>query len=122
MGRLGAMEILLELIFQFFFEVIGDVLLGHADFAAGGRRRVLAFALAGCVGGLLSCVVRPQPLVTGRWLRWALIAALTLAGGVVLAFFESRICRGGPRSAVRGFLSGTAFSLMYVLVRRWGLG
>lgn len=116
------MEILLELIFQFLFEVVGDVLLGHADFAAGGRRRVLAFALAGCVAGLLSGIVRPQLLVTDRWLRWALIAALTLAGGVVLALFESRLRRGGPGSAVRGFLSGAAFSLMYVLVRRWALG
>lgn len=116
------MEILLELLIQIIFEVVGDVLLGHASLAAGGKRRVLAFAFSGLVGGLVSCIVLPEVLFTERWIRWGSIAGLTLVGGLALGFIESRIRRGGPGSAARGFISGVAFSLMYVLVRRWGVG
>ena len=116
------MEILFEILVQLLLEVVGEVLIGFADFGAGGRRRLFAFAVSGVFGGLLSAFVLPQVLIADRWVRWGSIAGLTLLGGLVLAFFESRIRRSGPGSATSGFVSGVAFSLMYVLVRRWALG
>ncbi len=112
-------ELLLEFIGQIVLEILVEVLLGVGDLATHGRmRRVLVFALTGAAAGLGSYFVRPTRIIVDPLIRYAVIAALTLAGGLVLAVFESRVRRGGPGAAAGGFLSGAGFSVAYVLVRR----
>jgi peptidoglycan/LPS O-acetylase OafA/YrhL len=117
------MDVILELLLEFFgqvvLEILLEVFLGLADLGTHGRKRqVLLFTLAGAAAGFGSYFVRPTTLMPDPLIRYAIIAALTLGGGIVLALFESRIRRGGPGAATSGFLSGAGFSLAYALVRR----
>jgi hypothetical protein len=114
--------LLLEFLGQVVLEMLVEVLLGLGDVATHGRmRRVVVFTLTGAVSGLGSYVIRPTTIILDPLTRYAAIAALTLGGGLILAVFESRIRRGGPGAAAGGFLSGTGFSLAYVLIRRLAL-
>lgn len=116
------LEILLELLGQFVFELIADVLFGVGDAVTGGRtKRVLLFGATGAGAGAVSLHFRPQLVIADAFVRYATIAGLTLAGGLFLALFESRVRRGGPGAATAGLLCGVAFSLGYVGVRRFFL-
>lgn len=113
------LELLLELAAQVLLELLAEVLFGLGDAASGRRmKRVLLFALAGAAAGAASFFIRPGSLIAEPLQRWATIVGLTLAGGLVLAAFESRIRRGGPGAAAAGFLCGVAFGLAYVGMRR----
>lgn len=113
------LEILLELLGQIVLEIAAELLFGLADVATGGRaRRVLAFAFAGGGAGLVSHLVRPGPVLPDPLTRYAVVAGLVVAGGMFLAIVETRLLRGGKGAAAGGFLSGVAFGLGYVGVRR----
>jgi peptidoglycan/LPS O-acetylase OafA/YrhL len=117
------MEFFLGLLLEFFgqllWELLAEFLFGLGDAATGGRmKRVLFFGAGGALAGACSVFVRPSLVIPDSLTRYAAIAALTLAGGAFLALFESRVRRGGPGAATGGFLSGVAFSLAYVLLRR----
>jgi hypothetical protein len=117
--KTGSAQRILEFFGQIVLELLVEVLLGLGDFATHGRmRRVGVFTLTGAAAGLGSYFIRPTTIILDPLTRYAAIAALTLAGGLILAVFESRVRLGGPGAATGGFLSGAGFSLAYVLVRR----
>lgn len=113
------LELLLELVGQIVLEILAEVLFGLGDVATHGRmRRVIVFGLAGAAAGVGSWLFRPNTVIPDPLRRYAVVAALTLGGGLFLAAFEAWIRKGGPGSATAGFLSGIGFSLAYVVVRR----
>lgn len=112
-------EILLELLGQIVWQIVGELLFGLGDLATGGRmKRVLAFAFAGGGAGLLSHFVRPGVVIPDALTRYAAVAGLAVGGGLFLALVETRVLRRGKGAAAAGFLSGVAFGLCYVGARR----
>lgn len=117
------MELIVELLLEFFGQIVLELLLealfGIGDAATSGRmRRVLVLLCVGLAAGVGSHFVVPQALIQDPLARYATMAGLTLGGGLILAAVESRLRKGGPGSAAAGFLSGVAFSLGYVVGRR----
>lgn len=112
------MELLLDFLLQVLGEIVFDLLLGIGDAATKGRlKRVALFALAGGVAGLVSHFVRPGYVIPDAATRYAVVAGIAVAAGLVLAILEAGILRRGRGAGAAGFLSGVGFSLAYAGVR-----
>ncbi len=115
-------ELLLGFLGDLLLQIVGELVVEGAfqlgDAATHGRmRRVLVFALAGGVAGVVSSFVRPGLLVVDAGGRYAAIAGSAVVAGLVLGFVEARVLRAGRGAAVAGFLTGAGFSLAYAAVR-----
>jgi hypothetical protein len=113
------LELLVQLVGEFLVEILVEILFGVGEAATHGRtKRVLVFAASGAAAGLGSHFVLPRLLLPDPLTRYAVIAGLALGAGLFLAIIERRISGGARGAATAGFLSGVAFSLAYVGVRR----
>lgn len=128
-------EILAELLAQFVWQVLGELVLGTIYVAIDAllvRRdklpeswtkiQLILAAFCGPLAGYLSSVFLPHRIghsAAARVLAWVLLPA---AGGAVLAAFNGLVASEDRGAARRlGWVCGIIFAAGYLAARRWGL-
>lgn len=110
-------ELIFEILFQFGFELIADVLFGKT----ASERPILRVAMLLIVGGLaggLSLLIFPQHLIRHGLVRYAaVIFAPALIGCVMAMIGRFRDQRGKEPRSLEHFAAGWAFAFAFGTVR-----
>jgi hypothetical protein len=129
-------EIILELLADFFWQVVGELLLGTVVFLVDTwlvRRKTLpeswtkiqliASVFSGPLAGYGSALLAPHRLGTSIASRVLALTIVPLLGGGVLAVFNGLVATEDRGAARRlGWVCGILFALGFLAGRRWGIG
>lgn len=112
------LQVVFELVFQFLFEALGDVVWRHIPEPAQVLIKLILASAFAALFGFLSTLVLPEPLISSR----SLAIAYVVLGPLLLAWLMARVGawmerKDKRRSSLERFGYGWLFAFSFTLTR-----